>query len=155
MSTARRTPKAGLVLLGAYLACLAAAVLAPAGEVPTTALIHLTSWCRESGCPDALLIANRFEFAANVVVVIPASAIAKCIWSRRPWTFWTAYGFVIAVAIETVQGVALPERSASFADVVANTLGACAGALLGALFLALLSLVLPRRRAELANQVET
>jgi VanZ family protein len=48
----------------------------------------------------------------------------------RCWPAWTAYGFVAAVLVETIQGVLLPTRSASFGDVVANTAGMLLGAVL-------------------------
>jgi VanZ family protein len=47
------------------------------------------------------------------------------------WRDWTAFGFCLACLVELLQGLLLPGRHASFSDVVANTLGALLGALLG------------------------
>ena len=48
---------------------------------------------------------------------------------RHHWANWVVYGFVLSCAVELVQGLVLPPRSAQFEDVVANTLGALVGAL--------------------------
>lgn len=50
-------------------------------------------------------------------------------WPRSNWRDWTAIGFVLSGAVEVIQALALDGRSATFVDVVANTLGAFLGAI--------------------------
>jgi VanZ family protein len=66
----------------------------------------------------------------NAAIVAPVSLLGSMAFPQVGWRAWTAYGFVAAVLIETIQGVLLPARSASFSDVVANTAGMLAGAVL-------------------------
>ena len=66
----------------------------------------------------------------NAAIVAPVSLLGSMAFPRVGWRAWTAYGFVAAVLIETIQGVLLPARSASFGDVVANTAGMLLGAVL-------------------------
>jgi glycopeptide antibiotics resistance protein len=79
---------------------------------------------------------GRAEFIANVLILLPVSALGSLIWPRTTWRDWTAYAFVIAGLVECAQGLLLPHRFASYSDVVANTLGG----LLGAVFVAVFSL---------------
>ncbi|MGB0101357.1 MAG: VanZ family protein, partial [Nocardioides sp.] len=58
----------------------------------------------------------------------PVAALGSLIWSRLTWQEWTAYAFVGAGLVELTQGLLLPDRSATFSDVVANTLGGLIGA---------------------------
>jgi glycopeptide antibiotics resistance protein len=58
----------------------------------------------------------------------PLTVLTTLIWPRRSWTYWVAWAFVLSCAVELSQGLFLPARSAQFVDVVANTLGALAGA---------------------------
>jgi hypothetical protein len=124
------------VLLAAYLAFLAVVLLAPSPDLPTAALAAAADWGRDAGLPEGLLIPSRLEFAANAAIVVPAPVIAARLWPRRTWTDWTAYAFGVSFAIEAIQALVLPNRSASFVDVVANTLGACLGGLATSLTLA-------------------
>ena len=50
---------------------------------------------------------------------------------------WVLVGFVGTLVVEVVQKLALPTRTGSTVDIVANTLGALAGAVLGRLLLGL------------------
>jgi VanZ family protein len=52
---------------------------------------------------------------------------------------WTAIGFLAAMFVELFQAFVLPGRTATFSDIVANTLGALLGALA-------VRLLLPRKR---------
>jgi glycopeptide antibiotics resistance protein len=71
----------------------------------------------------------RAEFIANALILMPVSALGSLVWTRTNWRDWTAWGFLIAGSVELAQGLALAARTASFTDVVANTLGAMGGAL--------------------------
>jgi glycopeptide antibiotics resistance protein len=88
-----------------------------------------------------VLVPERVEFLANVLILIPAIALGALLWPRFGWRDWTAYGFVFSGAVEAVQAVILDERSATYVDGVANTLGAF-GAFGGAAVIALATIVI-------------
>jgi glycopeptide antibiotics resistance protein len=52
-------------------------------------------------------------------------------WPRILWQEWAVFGLVGAVAVELLQGLLLPDRSADFSDIVANGTGAVLGAVVG------------------------
>ena len=54
--------------------------------------------------------------------------LASVIRPGPSWRDWTALGFIVALTVEVVQGLVLPERQMAFSDVVANTAGALVGA---------------------------
>ena len=68
------------------------------------------------------------EFLCNVVLLVPFAVLGSLALPRWSWRDWTAWGFLLAGAVELTQGLLLPGRDASYADVVANTLGALLGA---------------------------
>ncbi len=70
----------------------------------------------------------RVEFLCNVVLLVPFAVLGSLVLPRWSWQDWTAWGFLLAGAVELTQGLVLPGRDASYADVVANTLGALLGA---------------------------
>ncbi len=123
----RRVAVATLVV---YTCVVAWLVLSPTSEVPSAVVHWLADRAAEAGAPDRLASAGRIEFAANVAVTIPAAALAAFLWGRLGWRDWTAYGFMVCASVEVVQGLLLPERAATFRDVVANTLGVALGSLL-------------------------
>ena len=68
------------------------------------------------------------EFLCNVVLLVPFAVLGSLVLPRWSWQDWTAWGFLLAGAVELTQGLVLSGRDASYADVVANTLGALLGA---------------------------
>lgn len=70
------------------------------------------------------------EWGLNVVMFVPLSLLGSTFRPGWTWRDWVGVGFLVSGLIELTQLVFLPERTASFADVVANTLGALIGALL-------------------------
>lgn len=121
-----------VVLLG-YSLFLAVVLLAPTSSNQSSAaawLGHVATWC---GVPARYVTQGRVEFVANVLILMPVSALGSLLWPRTTWRDWTAYAFVIAGAVELVQGLLLPARTASFADVVANGAGGLCGALVVAI----------------------
>lgn len=84
-----------------------------------------------SAISDAIpvLTYDRIEFSANVALFIPWGW-----WATRAWPRWHAFvvpaALAISLVIEVAQGALLDERTASAADVVANTSGAVLGWLL-------------------------
>ena len=111
-----------------YSAALAFVLLVPSGEVPSSSASWLADLAAGWGAPDWMVEPSRFEFGCNVLILMPVSALGSLLWPRTTWRDWTAYAFVVATAVELAQGVFLPERSASFVDIVANTLGGLGGA---------------------------
>lgn len=120
------------VALAAYLAVLLFALLTPSASTPSSSILWVADVLRGLGAPERILIPDRVGFLCNVAILVPATALGSLLWRAASWRDWTAYGFVFAGAIEVVQGLLLPARSASYVDVVANTLGALVGALVGA-----------------------
>jgi len=67
------------------------------------------------------------ESAANALFFVPLGAIAVLLLGRSRWKLAVAAGLIASAAIETLQAIALPGRTAALSDVVANTLGAALG----------------------------
>lgn len=68
------------------------------------------------------------EGAANVLLFVPLGVIVALLLPTRRWWLAAVSGALISAAIETVQYLALSQRTASLGDVVNNTLGAVLGA---------------------------
>jgi glycopeptide antibiotics resistance protein len=120
-------------LLVGYLAFLVLVVLWPSSAVQAGVIERASQVLLELGLPYRLVGFDRLEVVANVVMVVPAGALAVWAWRRPTWQAWTAYGFLGSLAVELTQGLVLPDRQASGTDVVANTLGMLLGAVLGAI----------------------
>jgi hypothetical protein len=114
--------------LGIYAAGLAVVLLAPSSELPSRCAAWAARLTARLGAPDWMVEPSRFEFLANALILMPVSALGILLWPRTSWRDWTAYAFVIAGGVELAQGLFLPDRSATFVDVVANTLGGLGGA---------------------------
>ncbi|BCJ54240.1 hypothetical protein Asp14428_57150 [Actinoplanes sp. NBRC 14428] len=78
---------------------------------------------------------SDLEQVANIALYVPLGISGAMLWRR--WLPATAFGFLLVLAIETVQYV-IPGRAGSITDIRNNTLGALLGAVLTA--------VLRRRR---------
>lgn len=115
------------LLLGVYVAALAVVLLLPSGILGSTAVILGVDIMGLLGVTDPM-VTTRIEFAENVILIAPLIFLASLIRPSYTWRDWTAFGFVLAGLVETVQAVFLSDRSATFSDVVANTLGALLGA---------------------------
>ncbi len=120
-------------LLTAWLAVLAIALLAPSPAGPTWLVETVSRIGTDEGLPASLTALSRVEFVLNVVAFAPVPFLGAMLWDRPSWRDWTAGGFVASFLVEVTQALALNERSATHADVVANTLGALLGAFAGAL----------------------
>jgi len=114
--------------LVAYCAFLAVVLLAPTAGPQSSSVGGLETLVQRLGAPAAFTGPGRVEFVCNALILMPVSALGSLRWPRTTWRDWTAYAFVIAGGVEVVQGLLLPARSASFVDVVANTLGGLGGA---------------------------
>ena len=120
------------IALAAYSCFLAVVLLAPSSSDQSRAASVLVDLGRLVGLGNHATQA-RAEFIANALILMPVSALGSLVWVRSRWRDWTAWGFVLAGCVELAQGIALSARTASFTDVVANTLGAMGGALFVAL----------------------
>lgn len=116
------------VLLAAYSLLLAFVLLVPLVAVPSSGASWTGDLAARIGAPAWLVEPARWEFICNALILAPVSALGSVVWPRTTWRDWTAYGFAISMAVEIFQGLFLSERSASYVDVVANTLGAALGA---------------------------
>ena len=70
---------------------------------------------------------GKAEFLANVALFVPLSALLALVLPARLRYVVLPACFLISVAVESLQAVALPDRVPSVADIVANTAGACIG----------------------------
>ena len=124
-SRGRRIARLALVV---YLIFLAVVLLAPTSDVQSATLARTAAALHSLGVPAPLLITARLEFIANVLLVVPAAVLAAWIWRSVRWTTWTAYAFLGSLTVEGIQALLWTGRSATFSDVVANTLGGLLGA---------------------------
>jgi glycopeptide antibiotics resistance protein len=102
----------------------------PFGSVPTASSGWFSHLAASAGAPSWLVSNGHFQFACNALIVMPISALGSVVWQQTTWRDWTSYVFLAACAVELTQAVLLPERHPAFTDVVANTLGGLAGALI-------------------------
>jgi hypothetical protein len=121
----RRTAR---VALAAYAVFLAFVLLNPSADVPSSSVAWVAEVGTGLGLPGPLAEPSRVEFICNVLILVPLSFLGSVLLPRLGWRDWTAYGFVLSGTVELLQAVLLPARSATFADVVANTSGALVGA---------------------------
>jgi glycopeptide antibiotics resistance protein len=121
-----RPAKAAAVLLVLYSAVLVVALFSPSSDVQSGAVEWLVVRLHHIGFASATF--PRLEIVMNAVIIAPVTFLASSVRPRYTWRDWTALGFVVAVAVEVLQGLLLPGRHAAFSDVVANTAGAFLGA---------------------------
>ena len=133
MSGGRRRWPATVALV-LYAAFLAFVTLAPSARLQV-AVVASTVDVLSLGLPDRLVTGSRVEAGLNALMVVPLTFLATLVVRRVRWQDWTAYGFLGACLVELAQGLLLPGRSATFVDVVANTLGAFLGAAVAAWWL--------------------
>ena len=67
------------------------------------------------------------EFTLNVLMFVPLSLLGAFLFDRWQTRWWVLVALAATLLVEAVQGVVLSTRTASAADVVANTLGAVLG----------------------------
>jgi hypothetical protein len=118
------------IALAAYGVLLGLVLLAPTSGPQSTSAGWVADLVTSVGVPERIATGARVEFVLNAVILMPVSALGSLLWPRTTWRDWTGYAFVIAGTVELVQGLFLPQRSATFVDVVANTLGGLGGAAL-------------------------
>ena len=148
LSTTHR--KVVMVLLGAWVTLLVVALLGPSAAGPSWLVGTLAGAGDAVGVPA--VVTGQTEFALNVVAFVPVSLLGSLLWPRPTWRDWTAYGFVASFGVEAFQAVFLSARSATHADVVSNTLGALAGAVLAVAFVQVRERTPSEGRADLPDR---
>ena len=121
------------ILLAVYSALLAIALFSPSSEHQSSAVAHLGSVLSSMGMPSRLVTYPRLEVVMNAAIIAPVTFLGSLSFPSWSWRDWTAAGFLVAVVVELAQGLLLPDREATFSDIVANTMGALVGALVVAL----------------------
>ncbi|CEA07541.1 VanZ like family protein [Arthrobacter saudimassiliensis] len=128
---ARRGRGRASVLLVPYILALAVVALWP-GPVDgglAGPLARVLAALHRRGAPDWVDY-GLVEAAANVALFVPLGLLGA-VWLGRRWA-WSAalWGAAASAGIELVQEMLLPARHGTVQDVLANSLGACLGALL-------------------------
>ena len=117
-------------LLAFYAVLLAVVLFSPTSDVQASLVVDVAG-VLQMVLPDAWVTFTRVEVLLNVVIIAPLALLCSMVWPRLSWQQWAAYGFLAAIAVELFQGLLLPDRSASFSDIVANGAGATIGAVVG------------------------
>lgn len=108
-------------------------------------LLRVLNWLHEHGLPEFVGY-NAVEFTANVVMFVPLGLFAAVACGPGRWWIALIACPALSIIIESIQAAALPGRFATVGDVVANSAGGAAGALIG-----LLIIVSLRRRPALVT----
>lgn len=129
-------PRRRVALLAAAGATVLAGVLL-VGLLPSRvdggvepAVRRVLAWLQGLGAPEWVNY-DFADFVANVGFFVPIGLIAALLLGRM-WGLAIPLGAALSGALELGQALFLPERYASWTDVLANTLGAVVGALIGA-----------------------
>ena len=121
-----------------YLVAVGVLVFQPTGDQAGGSVLWVSHLLHSWHTPVWLWRPVSVEWGLNVLMFVPLSLLGSFFRPGWTWRDWVGVGFVASGLIELVQLVLLPERVASFSDVVANTLGALLGALLAPYALRLL-----------------
>jgi glycopeptide antibiotics resistance protein len=92
---------------------------------------RVLAWLQNLGAP-AWVNYDFADFVANVGFFVPIGLVAALLLPWRAWWLAMPLGAALSGALELGQALFLPERYASWSDVLANTIGAVLGALVGA-----------------------
>lgn len=135
MSTARPRRR-NAVLAGVAVLCLAGVLVV--GYLPSRvdggaepAVRRVLAWLQGMGAPEWVNY-DFADFVANVGFFVPIGLVAALLLPWRVWWLAMPIGAALSAALELGQALFLPERYASWSDVLANTLGAVLGAFVGA-----------------------
>ena len=123
-------------LMLVYLVALALIAFwpAPVDRDAHDALLAVIDWLQERGAPGWVRY-SLVEFAANVVLFVPVGLFVMILAGPRGWWLAVLTGFAASCTIELGQLIFLPDRFATLSDVLANTIGATLGAVIGLLLL--------------------
>jgi glycopeptide antibiotics resistance protein len=70
---------------------------------------------------------NKLEFAANIVMFVPAGFLVSMLLPARRWYLALLVVPALSICIELTQAIFLSSRFATVNDVIANSLGAAIG----------------------------
>ncbi len=107
---------------------------APVDRDAHDSLLAVIDWLQEHGAPGWVRY-DLFEFAANIVLFVPVGLFVMIRAGVSGWWLAVLVGFAASCTIEAGQLILLPDRFATLSDVIANTVGAAVGALLGLILL--------------------
>ncbi|WP_186759082.1 VanZ family protein [Arthrobacter alpinus] len=153
MSTSRH--RAALILAIVYFAALAAIAFwpSPVDRPIDGDLRQGIDWLSGLGIPPWLASYSTIEICANVLLFVPFGTVVTLRLPLRHWWVSVVVASLLSGAIELLQGYLLPQRVASWSDILANTSGAFLGAVC---VLAVRSRLLRRARRKSAhNSVPT
>ncbi|NYG59452.1 glycopeptide antibiotics resistance protein [Nocardioides daedukensis] len=114
-----------LAAYAVYLAAAAYLVFWPQPDTPAGAVFDVLTLLQRVGITFVPGLA--VEFVLNVALFVPLTLLGVLIWPRINPLQWVLTGVAATVLIEFIQYAALPDRSATLIDVVANALGALIG----------------------------
>ena len=97
-------------------------------------LLAVIDWLQVHGAPGWVRY-SLVEFVANIALFMPVGLFVTLMTGVRGWWLAVLVGFAASCTIELGQLIFLPDRLATMSDVIANTVGAAAGALLGLVLL--------------------
>lgn len=117
------------VLFAAYVVGIGYVLLNPRVSVPVESVGWGADVADRLGAPEWILEPTRWEFLLNALVFAPIPVLGVLAWPSIGPLRWALLCCAGSVGVELVQLVALPERSATVIDVVANTTGGVLGAL--------------------------
>ncbi len=80
------------------------------------------------GSPAGSPTRTRSSSSLNIVLFVPTGATLRLLVPRVPWWAWAGVGFAVSGAIELLQWGFLHDRTPTWRDVAANTLGLGLGA---------------------------
>lgn len=131
-----RNPRVLQIILGAYVALLAVVGFFPSPvDRPIDApLSRIIQWCGQHGL--GFISYAHVEFGANIALFVPLGMLIAMLFGPRRWWRAPVICFVATVIIELGQRVLLPQRVASIADVIANTIGGILGTLVAVAIIA-------------------
>ena len=131
-----RNPRVLQIILGAYVALLAVVGFFPSPvDRPIDApLSRIIQWCGQHGL--GFISYAHVEFGANIALFVPLGMLIALLFGPRRWWRAPVICFVATVIIELGQRVLLPQRVASIADVIANTIGGILGTLVAVAIIA-------------------
>lgn len=118
------------VLMAVYLVVVGWIVFLPTAAVASGSVTVIATLLRAAGFPP-WVTPTAVEFVTNVLLFVPASFLGRTFRPLWGWRQWLLVGLAGTLVIEAVQLLMLPGRSAQLLDVVANTLGALVGYLIG------------------------
>lgn len=133
------------VALVVYLLLVGLVVFQPAPELAVGSVGVLQGFLDAAGAPEQLTTGYRVEFILNTVLFMPLPFLGMLVFPRVRWSEWVVIAFAGSAGIEITQALLLDGRSATFVDIVSNTLGGLLGAVVGWVTVSVISLREPVR----------